>query len=106
MALERNDVFAIITASVRDYLRELGTEAPEIGAQTELIGGKTLLDSAGLVSVIMEVELRLQEQHNVEVSLANEKAFSQRTSPFLTVGALADYAHRIASQGPEGGNEG
>ena len=66
-----------------------------VGAATEetpLLGEGAPIDSLGLVSVIVQVEERLASEFGVFVSLVDEKAMSQRNSPFRSVGALATYA--------------
>jgi D-alanine--poly(phosphoribitol) ligase subunit 2 len=64
----------------------------ELSADTRLFGAGSLLDSLGLVTLIVELEQAIQEQLNVVVSLADEKALSQTRSPFRTIGTLAEYA--------------
>lgn len=58
---------------------------------TPLFGAGANLDSLGLVSLVMRVEKKLQEEANWVVTLVDEKAMSQRRSPFLTVGTLVEY---------------
>ena len=38
------------------------------------------------------IEQELQERYKVRVTLSDDRAMSQRTSPFRTIGSLADYA--------------
>ena len=41
----------------------------------------------------IEVEQAVEDELGVRISLADEKALSQRNSPYRTVKALAEYAH-------------
>lgn len=59
---------------------------------TQLFGESGKLDSFGLVALIVGVELRLGDSFGVPVTLADERAMSQRNSPFRSVGTLADYS--------------
>lgn len=59
---------------------------------TQLFGENGRLDSFGLVTLIVGVELRLGDSFEVPVTLADERAMSQRNSPFRSVGTLADYS--------------
>jgi D-alanine--poly(phosphoribitol) ligase subunit 2 len=59
--------------------------------QTILFGQSSKLDSFGLVSLIVAVEQGVQEDFGVAVAIADEKAFSQKNSPFRTIGSLAEY---------------
>ena len=63
------------------------TKSPD----TLLYGQGALLDSLGLVTLVMETEQRINDLSGRSVTLANEKAFSQKNSPFRTVASLADY---------------
>lgn len=61
------------------------------GENIKLFGGEGLLDSIGLVSYIVEVEEKLEDEFSVSVVLANEKAMSRRTSPFARISYLAEF---------------
>lgn len=83
---------AAITRLLRQVLEQRGRTAPSgAGAETILFGPGGALDSMGLVTLIMEVEYMLAEQFGVTLTLADDRAMSQRTSPFRSVGTLADY---------------
>jgi acyl carrier protein len=90
--MERAAVVRLVTASLNDVFKELDIVPPgEVDETTPLLGRGALLDSLGLVTVIVDIEQRLAEQHGVAISLADERAMSERHSPFRSVGALADY---------------
>ena len=59
--------------------------------ETVLLGDGGAVDSLGLVRLIMTVERQVEDDLGVAVSLTDEKAMSQRNSPFRTVGALISY---------------
>jgi D-alanine--poly(phosphoribitol) ligase subunit 2 len=60
-----------------------------------LYGRQGVLDSLGLVSLLAAIEQALEEDHGVQVTLADERAFSQARSPFRTVASLAEYIHGL-----------
>ena len=64
----------------------------ELNSDTRLLGAGSILDSLGLVTLIVALEQAIQEELNVAVSLADEKALSRTRSPFRTIGTLAEYA--------------
>lgn len=66
--------------------------AVEKGEAAPLFGREGVLDSLGLVSLVMAVEQALEDEMGVTLTLADEKAMSQRRSPFRTIGTLAEYA--------------
>lgn len=61
------------------------------GDSAALFGVGGALDSIALVSLIVAVEQAIEAELDVLVTLADDKAASQKTSPFRTVGALVDY---------------
>jgi len=50
------------------------------------------------VTAVLEIEQRLADQHDFVVVLADERAMSQKHSPFRSVGALTDYVLRLAAE--------
>ena len=67
----------------------------DLGSTTPLFGQDGILDSLGLVSLIVAVEQTIEDKYGASISLADEKALSQRNSPYRTVGSLAEYASRL-----------
>lgn len=70
----------------------------EKGADTPLYGQEGVLDSLELVTMVVAVEEAIEDDLGVTVVLADEKAMSQRTSPFLTIGTLAAYAEQLIQE--------
>jgi acyl carrier protein len=87
-----------IAPLILDVLRELGRQGVveldgvEPDAETQLFGAEGLLDSVGLVALVVAVEERLADDLGIDVSLADERALSQRQSPYRSVSSLAAYA--------------
>ena len=75
---------------------ELG--ADEIGLEdtlreeSVLFGKEGVLDSMGLVTLVIAVEQAVEDKFDTHVGLADEKAMSQTRSPYRSVATLADYA--------------
>jgi acyl carrier protein len=67
---------------------------------TVLLGANGTLDSLGLVSLLVTVEQRIAADFNVPVTLASEKAFSMRNSPFASIGSLTDYVRTLLEETP------
>lgn len=76
--------------------KELGEDelslSENLTGDSRLFGKDGLLDSMGLVTLVIAVEQAIEEQLQKSVSLADEKALSQSSSPYRTVATLADYA--------------
>lgn len=92
MTLARSDAYDIVLESLKEVFMQAGTPAPATVAEdTVLVGTDAVLDSLGVVQLIVEVEQRVEQRHGISVTLANDKAMSARNSPFRTVGVLADH---------------
>ena len=59
--------------------------------ETVLFGEGSQLDSLGLVSLIVATEQQVQEAFGKSIVLADERAMSQKRSPFRTVSSLSEY---------------
>jgi acyl carrier protein len=81
-------------ASVREFAS--GGASAEYSEETVLVGNQAVLDSLGVVSLIIEVEQTLEIDDDLSLTLASDKAMSQKNSPFRTVGVLADYICELA----------
>ncbi|MDT5060715.1 MAG: hypothetical protein QOH63_1174 [Acidobacteriota bacterium] len=70
----------------------------EKSPESILFGKGGQLDSLGLVGFIVEVEQKIEEEFAVSITLADERAMSQKNSPFLTLGALTAYVSLLIKE--------
>lgn len=97
--IARNNALEIVLASLQEVFAQTGVAAPAaVGEDTVLVGTDAVLDSLGVVSLIVEVEQRLEAEHGISVTLANDKAMSARNSPFRSVGVLTDHVMAMAQE--------
>jgi acyl carrier protein len=87
--MNHQKIIKILINAIIEYLDsqdidEIATE------ETVLFGKDSILDSMGLVNVIIDIESRFLDE-DIEVSLTSEKAMSRRNSPFRTVVTLAEF---------------
>ena len=104
--MQRAELDALILECLRDVMLELEipvADSPGLGPETALLGGKSVLDSLGLVRLVLEVEQRVEDRYGASISLADERAMSQQRSPFRTVATLADYVETLAQEQPREG---
>jgi acyl carrier protein len=73
--------------------RHLGT-----AAETVLLGTDGVLDSLGLVHLLVTVEQRIAADFDMPITIASEKAFSLRSSPFATVRSLTSYVATLVEE--------
>lgn len=97
--MTQNDVMITIVNAVREFAEAAGTPVNgDLTADTHLFGGDGLLDSLGLVSVLMDVEQTINDELGTEITIADERAMSQERSPFRQVGSLTDYVMTLLDE--------
>jgi acyl carrier protein len=89
--LERQTALNIVIACLREAVEGAGGDAKAVDEATTIIGPGAVIDSIGVVSLIVAIEEKLELDHQVSVTLASDRAMSQRSSPFRTAGVLADH---------------
>ncbi|HEX4340251.1 MAG TPA: hypothetical protein VH062_30290 [Polyangiaceae bacterium] len=97
--MDRPTALKIVTACLKDGLEQAGAPIETIDEQTMIVGPEAVLDSIGVVSLIVDIEQKLQMDHDIAVTLASEKAMSQKNSPFRTVGVLASHVMTSIEEG-------
>lgn len=98
MSIE-SQVEALILESIREINEQLPENARiEPSRETRIFGEVGGFDSLALVNLIVNVEQRIQANFDVKVTLADEKALSQRNSPFRSVDSLANYIQLLLQE--------
>lgn len=96
MPPDTQQLVGLIVEAIEDYdPPALAEHTEQLGAETVLFGETGLFDSLGLVGLIVDVEQRISEELGAEVVLGDDRAMSQKHSPFRTVGTLAEYASSL-----------
>ncbi len=67
-------------------------------AKTVLFGKNGQLDSLGLVNLLVIIEQNIEDQFDTSIIIADERAMSQKNSPFRTIGTLAEYLNMILNE--------
>ena len=89
---DRETLKAIIFSAVDEInLHQPDTSQLEKSDTAVLFGHGTVLDSIGLVNLIVSIEQRIDDEFGITLTLANDRALSQVKSPFRTIKALSDY---------------
>ena len=88
----------IIEMVIEETNAILDTPNDNMNVDTNLYGNNGILDSMGLVSMIVAVEQDVEDEYNVQITIANAKAMSQKNSPFKTVGSLATYVEGLIKE--------
>jgi acyl carrier protein len=89
----RSEIVSLIVSTLRDVSAHMENPPPQeaLDENSALLGRKALIDSVALVTLVVDVEQLLEEIYNLTITLADERAMSQKNSPFRSVQSLADY---------------
>jgi hypothetical protein len=68
-----------------------GVSVNNLSESTPLIGGKTVLNSRGLVELLVALEEFSEETLHVQFDWTSDSAMSANRSVYRTVGSLADH---------------
>ena len=94
--IERKDIEAAVMAAIDEVNEQLPENGQiERSSDALLFGQDGVLDSLGLVNLIVAVEQEVEDSLDESVTLADEKAVSQRNSPFKSVQSLVDYIESL-----------
>lgn len=85
----------IIFSAIDDY-NELNSNTKKIvkNKTTILYGKNGKLDSLGLVNLILSIEEQLLEKLGKNITLADDSAFSEKSSPFKNVPSLIKFIQK------------
>jgi acyl carrier protein len=89
--IDRTVAMEIVFSALRDAVDQNGGDPAGVTEETVIVGPGAVIDSIGVVSLIVDIEQRLEMDHEVSVTLANDRAMSQRNSPFRTAAVLTDH---------------
>jgi acyl carrier protein len=90
--MNRPQVISMIATTIGDFSVSVpGEFVKTIDEETILFGADGLLDSLGLVSVVLDIEQQVNDIMETSISVADDRAMSQERNPFRTAGSLADY---------------
>lgn len=89
----------LVVAGLREVIEQSDRPMPaSIDETTSLIGKQAVLDSLALVTLIVDLEQRVEEEFGAALTLADDRAMSQRSSPFRTVGSLVAYLDELLGE--------
>lgn len=92
MEINIDIITQFILNSINDFITENEIiPKTEINRETRLIGMDALFDSLNLVSFIVDLEEKLEVEFGVDVQLMDEKAMSNKTSPFININRFAKF---------------
>ena len=85
--MNKTETVELVLEAVKEYIDD---EKVLVDETAILLGNNAIVDSIGLVNLIVDVESALADK-DIEITLTSEDAMSRRKSPFRSVEALSDY---------------
>ena len=95
MKINKKDIITII---INELSSIIDLENDEINFDTTIYGNDSRLDSLGLVNLLVTIEQNIEDEFDASLTLADERAMSQKHSPFRTIGSLADYIDMLLKE--------
>lgn len=88
----REQILEIISDAIIELNEELDYDHLRSPTEsTAIFDGDESLDSLSLVSLIVDIEARVEDRFATEVVLASEKAMSMKNSPYRSVSSLTEF---------------
>ena len=95
----KNKINNIVQLSIDEYNdQNNGSHELSNKLEDDLFGGNSHLDSLGLVKLLIIMEQNIEDGFDVSIPIADERAMSQKHSPFRTAGALVDYIKMLLKE--------
>lgn len=99
MPLQRTEIADLVLKTLHELGEDL--EKPDLAngdETTRLFGARSSMDSMGLVNFIADLEERLSDDYQIDITLANQSAMSRTHSPFRRVSACIDYIMELIAE--------
>ena len=90
--MDRDKIKSMVLECLREAALEMDDARDlEIDGQLKLFGRDGLFDSLGLVSFLVDMEDKLADELDLDISLSDEKALSAHSGPFRSADSFVDY---------------
>jgi len=92
-----------VSKAVFSAVDELNTQLPagvsvEKSLDAPLYGAGGKLESLDFVTLIMEVEEKINAEFGADITIADDNLLSKEKSPFSTLGTLNEYLHELLTK--------
>lgn len=92
-------IVEMIIDEAKEVNKKLANKIPvELREDAPLFGENGVLDSIALVTLLVAVEQSGEDEFGIPLILADEKAMSQKNSPYHSIGALAHYVNSLLNE--------
>lgn len=96
---KKETVQKIMLEAFKDISEQVGDiEISKCEDSMKLFGADATIDSLTLVSLIVDLESKLSDAFECEISLTDDRAMTREISPFDTFGSLKSYIIELVSE--------
>lgn len=91
------NVLNLVLETVKEIGEDQNNQALIDATEDTRLFGENL-DSMGIVFLVTDLESRISDELDLDLTLADERAMSQKTSPFRSVKTLVKYANTLIEE--------
>ena len=92
LTLISKDIFDAIYQTIDEVNRQLPSGARLVKSeQTVLMGEGGVLDSLGLITLLVGIEEALQSKFGIQIALLEEDVLANSNGPYHTIGSLVNW---------------
>jgi acyl carrier protein len=100
---EREKILHSIYAALDEVNEQLPDDQQlEKSPDTVLLGESGKIESIDLVNILVATEENVEEAFGVPLSITDERAVSEKNSPFTTIGTLCDFITNLLKENVDG----
>ena len=100
---EREKILNSIYAALDEVNERLPDDQQlEKSPDTVLLGESGKIESIDLVNILVATEENAEEAFGVPLSITDERAVSEKNSPFTTIGTLCDFITNLLKENVDG----
>lgn len=97
--MTRDDINQVVISTFKQVLADSEkTFEGEPAADTMIMGPDSPFDSVDLVTFIVALEQILEDDWDISVILADDRAMSQTESPFKSIGSISNYIELLIKE--------
>ncbi len=97
--MDKHTILEIVINQVEQLKETLpDNQKFEVNPNTVLFGPGSNIDSLSLVSIIVDLEMLFSNDHNIEISLTDDRAMARERSPFNSIQSLVDYITELVNE--------
>ena len=95
--MNKQDIAKIVLDAIRDYLDSQDDDSSQVEVKEEMIlfGDYAVIDSLGLVSIIVDIEMQFRDEGFDEFTLTSGEILTRTDSPFQTASTLINFISEL-----------